>query len=457
MFCKKCGSVISDGALFCKKCGNKIIRKNPTFEGDDAQNGESLKRAVLCGKCGAVISDGALFCKKCGNKVGESPAAASSANTETSLIGRHIASQHSTPGLVSRKSRIAGYIIGAAGITAAVVMCIVVLNRPPRTNSTNSGSNYVSQSSNSAGITPSGTASNSTGETTNNNTGGTTSVAPSGNTGGNTQPSYPTNSPSEPITVGMVTNFTATDIKSSSINLKWDKDDTAKGYRIYQKNGSSWDIIQTISQNSTTTFAVSGLNEGTDYDFKIVSFNGSETGGEVTCCVNTAVDGTYVDVDCTYCVGGVCSHCNGTGEASYGPYGCDWCDTKEFLGKGDGKCYICHGKGCTQSYKSGKSGSATVGNEYTAPSGGNGNGNNGNGGIGGGDCPKCDGKGLIKCPYCDWGFVNCTKCSGSGTYYDTYSKRVKNCPYCSAGKVSCKSCGGRGSTFCLACGGDGCV
>ena len=445
MFCKKCGSVISDGALFCKKCGNKIIRKNPTFEGDDAQNGESLKRAVLCGKCGAVISDGALFCKKCGNKVGESPAAANSSDTETSFIGPQIAAQYGTSVPASPKKPVLGYILGAAGIIAAVVICVTVIansNRPQHNTQTNTG--YTEQSS---------VVSEVTSDTTSKNTGGGTG----GNTGGNTQPSYPTNSPSEPITVGMVTNFTATDIKSSSINLKWDKDDTAKGYRIYQKNGSSWDIIQTISQNSTTTFAVSGLNEGTDYDFKIVSFNGSETGGEVTCCVNTAVDGTYVDVDCTYCVGGVCSHCNDTGEASYGPYGCDWCDTKEFLGKGDGKCYICHGKGCTQSYKSGKSGSATVGNEYTAPSGGNGNGNNGNGGIGGGDCPKCDGKGLIKCPYCDWGFVNCTKCSGSGTYYDTYSKRVKNCPYCSAGKVSCKSCGGRGSTFCLACGGDGCV
>ena len=401
---------------------------------------------MFCKKCGNALSDGALFCKKCGNKVGGNSAAENKPETATpKYIEQQVAPPRytppqyrtSVPPAAPKKSRRLRYILIPTGIlaTAAAVLITVLVNTHKPHQTIRIDTDYMQQNSSNMG----------------GNTGG--------NTGGSTQPPSSTNLTNTTTEVGKVTNFTATDIKSSSINLKWDEDATAEGYRIYQKNGSSWDIIQTISRNSTTTFAVSGLNEGTDYDFKIVSFNGSETGGEVTCCVNTAVDGKYVDVDCTYCVGGVCSHCSGTGESSYGPYGCEWCDTKEFLGKGDGKCYICHGKGCTQSYKAGKSGSATVGNEYNTPSGGNGNGNgnNGNGGAGGGDCPKCGGQGLIKCSYCDWGFVNCTKCGGSGTYYDTYSKRVKNCPYCSAGKVSCKSCGGRGSTFCLACGGDGCV
>ncbi len=226
------------------------------------------------------------------------------------------------------------------------------------------------------------------------------------------------------VKVGKVTNFTATNIKSSSATLKWDKDKTAKGYKVYQKSGSSWKLIKTISKNTTTTLAVSKLKAGTDYDFKIVSFNGSKTGGAVACCVKTAVDSKYIDVDCTYCENGVCSHCNGTGKGS-GYYGCAYCD-KNTLYDGDGKCFMCHGKGTQEKYVAGKAGSATVGNKYTAPSGNTG-GSGGSGDTGlitpaktRHTCTTCGGDGRVS--YIDWSdnttkYVKCQVCDGKGYYY----------------------------------------
>lgn len=71
-------------------------------------------------------------------------------------------------------------------------------------------------------------------------------------------------------------------------------------------------------------------------------------------------------------------------------------------------------------------------------------------------CPACNGGGMIKCTYCDWGFVTCTHCGGRGTTYDTYSKRYKVCIYCTGGgQTRCTSCAGKGAKFCMKCGGTG--
>lgn len=53
--CKKCGEVISEGALFCSKCGEVIER--------------------VCLNCGNHLEDEHIFCPKCGAKYGQRGAA----------------------------------------------------------------------------------------------------------------------------------------------------------------------------------------------------------------------------------------------------------------------------------------------------------------------------------------------------------------------------------------------
>lgn len=71
-------------------------------------------------------------------------------------------------------------------------------------------------------------------------------------------------------------------------------------------------------------------------------------------------------------------------------------------------------------------------------------------------CPACNGGGMVKCTFCDWGFITCTHCGGRGTTYDIYSGRYKVCIYCTGGgHASCTSCAGKGAKFCMKCGGTG--
>ncbi len=57
MYCKKCGTQISDTAAFCKGCGVKIERSAPK---------EKQPERPVCPGCGCEVREGARFCKRCG-------------------------------------------------------------------------------------------------------------------------------------------------------------------------------------------------------------------------------------------------------------------------------------------------------------------------------------------------------------------------------------------------------
>jgi uncharacterized Zn finger protein (UPF0148 family) len=56
--CKKCGSVLTDGAVFCGKCGTRVD--------------QPLKN--LCPNCGNELEPGMLFCSRCGTQTGSAAA-----------------------------------------------------------------------------------------------------------------------------------------------------------------------------------------------------------------------------------------------------------------------------------------------------------------------------------------------------------------------------------------------
>lgn len=250
-----------------------------------------------------------------------------------------------------------------------------------------------------------------------------------------------------------VTNFTATDIGTYSATLKWDKDSSAEGYKLYQKDGGEWYLIKTITENSTTACTVKGLHGGTAYDFKVNSFAGTSVGSDVLCTVTTATEDTYDEKVCTVCDGNkICFYCEGEKEFSYDfgyGYGstvvCHWCD-------GTGYCEYCGGKGTIQELHKGKCGHATVGNKADPNAGGTGVGLLTPGKT---RCGVCRGDGKVKCSSCDKGFQQCPSCHGVGQYWSSAERKYKDCSRCRGGKISCGKCGGTGYKKCLSCGGDG--
>lgn len=62
MFCRSCGSPLSDGAKFCPKCGMQASKT--------AQNAaQQAARPSVCPQCGTPLSATAKFCPKCGADV----------------------------------------------------------------------------------------------------------------------------------------------------------------------------------------------------------------------------------------------------------------------------------------------------------------------------------------------------------------------------------------------------
>ena len=72
--------------------------------------------------------------------------------------------------------------------------------------------------------------------------------------------------------LGNVKTFTATATGTTAIKLDWSKNDKATGYVIEQYKGGKWTAIATTKNNTTLTFTVKGLAEGTAYSFRIKSF-----------------------------------------------------------------------------------------------------------------------------------------------------------------------------------------
>ena len=84
---------------------------------------------------------------------------------------------------------------------------------------------------------------------------------------------------------------------STSLTLAWDKNASAKGYIIEQYKGGKWTAIATTKNNTTLTFTVKGLAEGTTYSFRIKSFRktGSTTDFSEYTAIKAAtlLDGVY--------------------------------------------------------------------------------------------------------------------------------------------------------------------
>ena len=69
-----------------------------------------------------------------------------------------------------------------------------------------------------------------------------------------------------------VATFTGSAVSASAVKLDWSKNDKATGYVIEQYKGGKWTAIATTKNNTTLTFTVKGLAEGTTYSFRIKSF-----------------------------------------------------------------------------------------------------------------------------------------------------------------------------------------
>ena len=69
-----------------------------------------------------------------------------------------------------------------------------------------------------------------------------------------------------------VAKFTGSAVSASAVKLDWSKNDKATAYVIEQYKGGKWTALATTKNNTTLTFTVKGLAEGTAYSFRIKSF-----------------------------------------------------------------------------------------------------------------------------------------------------------------------------------------
>ena len=72
--------------------------------------------------------------------------------------------------------------------------------------------------------------------------------------------------------IANVASFKGSAVSASAVKLDWSKNDKATGYVIEQYKGGKWTAIATTKNNTTLTFTVKGLAEGTAYSFRIKSF-----------------------------------------------------------------------------------------------------------------------------------------------------------------------------------------
>ncbi len=79
-------------------------------------------------------------------------------------------------------------------------------------------------------------------------------------------------------TINTQAEFTSSTSTYSSITLNWDAVSYADGYRVYQQINGTYTNIKTIGGNSSTTYTVDGLSEGTDYNFKVKAYIRNSSG-----------------------------------------------------------------------------------------------------------------------------------------------------------------------------------
>ena len=72
--------------------------------------------------------------------------------------------------------------------------------------------------------------------------------------------------------IANVASFKGSAVSASAVKLDWSKNDKATAYVIEQYKGGKWTALATTKNNTTLTFTVKGLAEGTAYSFRIKSF-----------------------------------------------------------------------------------------------------------------------------------------------------------------------------------------
>ena len=84
-----------------------------------------------------------------------------------------------------------------------------------------------------------------------------------------------------------VTGITVVSAKSNSITVKWDKNDSADGYKAEIYTGGKW-VEKTIKGSANATVTIDGLRAGSVYKIRIVSYKGTNTSAYTYANVNTA-------------------------------------------------------------------------------------------------------------------------------------------------------------------------
>ena len=84
-----------------------------------------------------------------------------------------------------------------------------------------------------------------------------------------------------------VTGITVVSAKSNSITVKWDKNDSADGYKAEIYTGGKW-VEKTIKGSANATVTIDGLKAGSVYKISIVSYKGTNTSAYTYANVNTA-------------------------------------------------------------------------------------------------------------------------------------------------------------------------
>ena len=57
-----------------------------------------------------------------------------------------------------------------------------------------------------------------------------------------------------------------------SVNLQWDKNNSASGYELQKYDGSKWETIKMFTSNENTSFNVTGLKASTTFKFRLRAY-----------------------------------------------------------------------------------------------------------------------------------------------------------------------------------------
>ena len=107
---------------------------------------------------------------------------------------------------------------------------------------------------------------------------------------------YRDNLSSDYVTLNVNTKpYTTTGMKCSSktdvsVNLQWDKNNSASGYELQKYDGSKWVAIKTFTSNENTSFNVTGLKASTTFKFRLVAYKNYGSAKEYSAF-------TYLDVN----------------------------------------------------------------------------------------------------------------------------------------------------------------